>query len=177
MDRRLLTGLALALAGCAGSGAPDGPVSQSPGGQPGSGNPTTSVIPLARFRPDSQAYSPVSGYHQAERLVVTDQATWQSVWHTVHATLAPEPPLAAVDFSREVVLVAAMGRQPSGGYAVRLEAAQQDDQAVTVTVRTVVPGAGCVVPQVVTSPVDLARLPRTALPVRFADRSDTLRCE
>jgi hypothetical protein len=177
MRRLLLTGLVFGLAGCAGSSASDGPVSQTPGGLPGSGNPAAAAIPLARFRPDSQAYSPVSGYDQPERLVVTDQATWQSVWQTIHATLEPEPPLPVVDFNREMVLVAAMGRRPSGGHAIRLEAAEQDDQAVTVTVRTVVPGAGCVVSQVVTSPVDLARIPRTALPVRFADSSSTLRCE
>ncbi len=178
MSRLPLVGLALGLAACAGPEAIGGSIPQPPAGDPGPGNPpAATVIQLTRFRPDSQPYSPVSGFVQAERLVITDQAAWQSVWQIAHATVSPEPPLPAVDFDREAVLAVAMGRQPSGGFAIRLEAAHQDDQAVTVSVRSVAPGAGCLVPQVVTSPVDLVRMPRSPLPVRFVETSETLNCD
>jgi hypothetical protein len=114
-----------------------------------------------------QEYFPHSGFPARARLVVESQADWEAVWQRLwqDARTVPAPP--AVDFEREVVLVAAMGTRPSGGYQIQLQQAAAQSGAVVVRVAETSPGGGCIVTFALTAPVDIARLPRTALPIEF----------
>lgn len=121
-------------------------------------------VTLTRLEPAS---SPHSGFSQPARIVVTSRAQWEAVWRNIAGNVTPAPEAPAVDFRREVVLVAAMGGRPTGGYTVRVEEAAADARQVSVRVVEMSPGSRCVVTQAFTSPVDVVKMTRTNLPVRF----------
>ena len=121
-------------------------------------------VTLTRVEPGP---SPHSGFSEPARIVVTSQAQWEAVWRKITGSATPATPPPAVDFRREVVLVAAMGGRHTGGYTVRVEEAAADARQVSVRIVETSPSARCVVTQAFTAPVDVVKMTRTSLPVRF----------
>jgi PrcB C-terminal len=124
-------------------------------------------IPLQRLRPDSVAFTLSGTFEEAGQFIARDESTWRDLWQRVHGRSRPVPPLPAVDFGQEMLVIAAMGRRTSGGYAIRLERAYRKGPAIFIVVRQERPGRGCVVPSALTYPVDIARLPASPDPVTF----------
>jgi hypothetical protein len=101
-----------------------------------------------------------SGLTESQRLVVRDAAAWREVWTAISARQLPPPAVPDVDFTREMLVVAALGQRSSGGYHILVDSAAAQPSALTVTIRTISPGPTCGVTLAVTEPVDIARLPR-----------------
>jgi hypothetical protein len=99
--------------------------------------------------------------------VVHDQATWQSLWARMNANHIPAPAVPAVDFSAEMVVVAATGGKPSGGFSVSIESASERSGTVTVEVTMTSPGPNCIRTGILTSPVAIAKLPMRPGTVNF----------
>ena len=106
-------------------------------------------------------------FDAAAQQVVRDQAAWQALWTPLHVNASPAPPLPAVDFTRDMVVVAAMGTKSHGGYKIAITAAAEDAGKVTVEVTETSPGARCMNAMMMTSPVVVAKLPRRAGDVTF----------
>ena len=128
---------------------------------------TTTPLSLTRFRAEDVAYLQYSGFDQPTTFVVRDSATWESTWNQIHRRLSSVPPLPAVNFSVEMIAVAGLGGQPTSGYDLVLSNASEGDGTVTVEAKTRSPATRCAILPVVTSPIDLARLPRREGPVVF----------
>ena len=134
-------------------------------------------LTLTRFRTEASSYLSFSGYTTPTTLVIRDRQQWQSAWTQMYVaspTSLP-PPLPDVDFSREMVLLAAAGNQPSSGYDVIFDSAMEAEGVVTVDVTARRPG-NCGVLTVITSPVDLARLPKRDGRVVFRTSPVTMNC-
>jgi hypothetical protein len=83
----------------------------------------------------------------------------------------------AIDFGREGVVLFAMGRRPTAGYAIALAepVARVKDGVATIVVRLDRPAPGAMLAQVVTSPCLAVRLPREGLrEVRVVDPAGAL---
>jgi len=154
---------ALALSGC---------VSSS------SGHLTAPPVSIAvtRITPTAPAILYYSGLTSSARLVIADQASLEAVWGRIFAGVVPPPPVPSVDFTRERVLVAALGQRPTGGFGIQLERADLDDSEVIVNVLSTSPGRLCVVSQAVTQPVDIVMIPAGQAPVRFEESSAIVDC-
>lgn len=111
------------------------------------------------------------------RLTVQDSADWRTVWARIAGPNdAAEPP--AVDFTREMLLVAGMGEQPCMGYLINIDTIfRDDDRRIYAVVRERHRGAGCGCLNEVVSPVDVVRVPRTIRPVTFLERRESNVCE
>ena len=117
------------------------------------------------------------------RIVIRDRETWDSVWKRICCTSDPlfrNPstsllPLPEIDFSREMIVVAAMGRRPNGGYRIIVNSAHERDNRLEVEVQNI---STCgPTPQMFTAPVDIVRLPKTDLPVTFREVEVKLGCK
>ena len=117
-----------------------------------------------------------AGYDLGRRLVIAGPAGWADEWTRIWAKHDPVPPLPAVDFSREFVVVAASGVHGSGGFQVLLGSAVIADGILRIPVVEVVPGAGCAVAAVNTSPVSAARLANFFGPIEFVEWKSTRVC-
>ena len=83
-------------------------------------------------------------------------------WPDGAAGTVPEAAAAAVPFQRRGVVAVSMGRQPTGGYALRLGATEAviSDGVLTLPVDWVEPPADGVATQVLTRPCLLVSVPR-----------------
>jgi protease stability complex PrcB-like protein len=151
---------ALLLASCSSPNAPD----------------ATQPLAVTRLRPEAFSFSYNSGMTEPQRLVVRDQATWQQTWDSIHRFTFPVPALPAVDFSRDMVIVAALGQKPTGGFSIFVDGAMETARGVTVNVRSVSPGASCGVTAALTQPLDIARVTRRDGAVSFSESTTVQSC-
>lgn len=160
-------GISIPATSCVGSFA---------GSQFASAQSAETPVPVERFRGGATAFTSYSGLTDSMQVVLRDSVAWRQLWQRINSPFLPQPPLPAVDFGRDMVVVTALGNRPSAGYDVVIERADVDTSGVEVAVRRTLPAAGCPVAAVETQPVDLARLPATDRPVRFRERSITTPC-
>ena len=117
-----------------------------------------------------------SGVRDRRTIVVTDAQAFADLWAELNQGSAPVPPLPAVDFAKEIVVGFASGGRPTSGYSVRLYDPVRVRGVVEVKVEETTPGADCALLQVITAPIDLARLTRTGEEVRFAVETVVKNC-
>jgi hypothetical protein len=133
-------------------------------------------LSLSRLRAGATAFSSYAGIDDPIRTVIRDSTAWRQIWQQINRPFLPRPALPAVDFGREMIVVAALGSRPNGGYDVVIESAEQDSAGIQISVRVATPAAGCPVAATMTQPVDLARVPASDQPVRFRERGVVVAC-
>lgn len=111
---------------------------------------------MRRLQPGPGVFATNSGFIAPAQLVIRTAAQWRSAWAQLQALARPVGDPPAVDFRRESVIVVALGRQRSGGYAIRIVGVETQGAATVVRVRTESPGRGCIVMSALTSPADVA---------------------
>lgn len=116
-----------------------------------------------------------SGIHSQRRQVIQDEATWRAVWREIFAGQMPEPQLEPVDFSKETVLLAAMGDCSTGGFSIAIDGAFTDANGTTAAVSSTTPDPMCMTMQVITQPVDVVAIPKASA-VTFAERGAMSMC-
>jgi len=116
------------------------------------------------------------GISQRARLVIRDRDEFNKLWQQIIRQTSDKPPLPEVDFSREMLIVAAMGQTPSH-YEIIIDGACEVDTQLEVLVRSTkfLPcGANTgLFPET----VDIVRLAKTDLPVVFRETEVTMDCK
>lgn len=130
---------------------------------------TDRVLDLSPFR----FYS---GLRERERLVIRRPGEWGAAWQRITAASFPARPLPPVDFSRELVVLAAMGERPTGGYSITIDGVFEARGRLYVQVRETSPGRNCIVTEALTQPIDAVRVPRHDGTVAFVERAETRSC-
>lgn len=144
-------------------------------GQPVAPDPPGIPVPVVRLRTEpcpQCSFEYYSGLTEAQRLVVRDRAAWTEVWAAIWRRHSPLPALPEVDFARDMLVVAALGERPSGGYGILVDSAAATPEGLVVLIRTISPEPSCAVTLALTQPVDIARLPRHDGAVLFSDRPE-----
>jgi hypothetical protein len=134
------------------------------------------AVPLVRLRAEPYSFTYYSGLDQPERIVVRDEAAWREIWAAIWRQASPEPPLPEVDFSQDMLVVVALGERLTGGFGILADSAFATEDELVIRVRTIAPGARCGTTQALTQPVDVARVPRAELAVRFRDQPEVHEC-
>lgn len=139
-------------------------------------SPERGPVAITRLREGETAFSTYTGVNDSVRAVVRDSANWRALWQRINRIFIPAPALPPIDFSREMVVVAALGARPSAGYDIVIESVEQDSAGIEVALRRTGPAPGCPVPAVMTQPLDVARIPASEQRVRFRERSVVVPC-
>jgi PrcB C-terminal len=117
-----------------------------------------------------------SGFDASERFVVRDSARWADAWATAMANYTPIPPLPVVNFEKDMIIVAALGARPSGGYDIAIEGVAPESDGALVLVGTTAPGSDCITTAAITAPVVMIRVPSVAGRIRFQERAEVRSC-
>lgn len=127
--------------------------------KPGSSQIETNspVVPSIEVRQIKKAN--FSGLMKPARRVVTNQEEWEEIWNKHAASLKPAPPIPAVDFNREVVLVAAFGRKKTGGYNIEITSIRPKGKRLEVIVQERTPADDQMTIQALTAPVHFVACP------------------
>ncbi|WP_309892526.1 hypothetical protein [Archangium sp.] len=112
-----------------------------------------------------------SQFQQRERVVIRDAEAWASLWQQLWSLGSYKPALPAVDFTRELVVVAMMGARPSPGYFILIPEVVVRDGGLDVTVQEIEPAHSgvCGGGAVATHAVAAMRVPRIEGEVRFIE--------
>ena len=119
-----------------------------------------------------------SGFHSQVRQVIQDEPTWRAVWQQIFAGRLPQPELESVDFSKETVLLAAMGDCANSGFSIAIDGAFTDANGTTAAVSSTSPDPMCMgmmTMQVITQPLDVVAIPKASA-VTFAERGSMTMC-
>lgn len=120
--------------------------------------------PVVAFQRIAELATPQSQFHSAMFGVVRSDADWESIWHLAGLT----PPVRRVDFTRSIIIVAAVGPKPSGGFAVEITEMRAAEGGLQVVVRVTSPGPECRTPDEPTSPSDAVVVDRLDSDVKFS---------
>lgn len=108
----------------------------------------------------------------ALRRVIRNRDEWSELWKRFTDRIPPAngiPPLPEIDFSKEMIVLVAMGQRPTSGFVIVIDGACEVDNKVEVYVSNV-ENVKCIgVLNVLTYPADAVRLPKTDLPVVFRE--------
>jgi hypothetical protein len=150
------------------------PPSREAAGQPGSRpeRPETSA-------PEGEAAGirklgtfPHSGIETPQRLVIHDDSAYAALWAKVGGGERP-----AVDFQNEIVVAAAAGSRPSGGYAINMGRAIRQQDSLLVEVVLNVPSPECRTTQALTQPAQVVAIQSLkAKKVTFLEREKIVGC-
>lgn len=131
---------------------------------PLSAGPT--AVPLFRLQ-ERAPFAYASGFDAARTEAIRTKAEWQAAWSQLHGGMTPLPPAPVIDFSKEMLVLVAVGEQPSGGFGVTIREATRAGSVVTIHAIHTKPGMGCAVTMALTQPVDIVRLATRADSVVF----------
>jgi len=113
-----------------------------------------------------------TGIGESRRVVIRDANSWAEFWSELGTGDRPE-----VDFTRAVVVAAAAGQRPSGGYEIAIDQVSQTDGELAVQVLETSPGPNCVTSPSPTQPVDVVVVPVVAPRTwSFTERKEVRAC-
>lgn len=101
-----------------------------------------------------------SGFRSALRAVVRDSATFHKLWTQAVGPSAQAPATPQIDFGREMIIVAAMGEQFSGGNDFGIDSVRADRFTLDVYDHLTSPGDYCGVTANIEWPADIVAVPQ-----------------
>jgi PrcB C-terminal len=138
--------------------------------------PPGTRVALHRLRSDASSFTYFSSLQQPERLVIRGAAAWRTAWASIWPNGAPIAAPPDVDFTKDMVVLGALGTRPSSGFAIRFDSAATNTDGITIWVATIRPGPHCGTATVLTQPVDIATLARIDGAVHFVDVPTVIDC-
>lgn len=118
-----------------------------------------------------------TGIQEPRRALVRTESEWRELWRELTAGTLPPPEPLTIDFETRMVIVAAMGRRPTGGYGIAIEEVRATTDSLYVTVVETSPGAGCLTTQALTAPVAAVSVERHPAEPVFREREEDRDCE
>lgn len=130
-----------------------------------------------------EVVSPYSGgLAQPEHRVVQSREEWEELWRELEPRTSRKQgqtlpnPVPDIDFQRNVLIVAAMGTRPNGGYSVEIPSLEESSNRIVVTVAEKSPGPKCGTAQAITHPIAIVTTARTEKPFEFEFVRTTQQC-
>jgi hypothetical protein len=107
---------------------------------------------------------------EERRILIRDAESWAALWPQMVSIGAPQTP-PFVDFSKEDVLIAAMGERRVGGFQISVLEVQTVERNTQVVVRSTIPGPTCDRAEVISAPLDAVRIRKITGTLTFDERT------
>ena len=123
-----------------------------------------------------RSFAHSSGILKPLRVVIRDRDAWLELWKQLSSQQSPPPPLPEIDFSREMLIVVAMGQRNTGGFGIIVDGVYKRYKKLEVVVKSISPGNNCMTTQALTQPVDIVRVQKSDYSVVFRETDVTNDC-
>jgi len=136
---------------------------------------------LGRLLVDEQTSTTVvreyfSGVTEPTDLLITSADQWARVWANIYSTRTPVPPRPEIDFSRESLVMSALGSTP--GINNLIEGVRLFERGVVVKVVKERYSERCLVITAIGQPVHVVRIPRPeGRVVKVESRDSIISCD
>ena len=112
-----------------------------------------------------------SGIREAKQEVVKSADAWEKLWKQ-HASAAGESDkIPAVDFSKEMVVLATMGTKRTGGYTIEIVGVEAKDKTLRISIKKSSPPPDAMTIQALTAPFHFVAVPKSSLKPEFVEAS------
>lgn len=101
------------------------------------------------------------------RALFEDRESWETFWARATARMQPASAAPAVDFTRHMVAVVALGARPSGGHRVDVDGVFETADGLRIEAIASSPGERCVTTGAFTQPLDAVLVERGTGRVTF----------
>lgn len=108
--------------------------------------------------------------------VVRTQDELDELWQ-LPSSRVEKPETPAIDFNKYMLVVTAMGEQPTSGYSIEVTDTELKGDEWVLSVKETVPGPTCMNLMVITTPHHMALIPRTEKEINFEVTRVTVECE
>jgi hypothetical protein len=102
-----------------------------------------------------------SGYNEETYLVVKTEAEWAKVWAKHTALYMHTTPYPEINFSKDMVICAFMGKRPTTGYSISVRRIWTEEERIHVEIAKSDPPENLMVSEIITYPYVFASLERT----------------
>jgi len=110
-----------------------------------------------------------SGITTATEEVVKDKADWEKTWAQHNRDKKVEGKAPEIDFTHEMLIVATLGQQRTGGYAIEIVKVEPVDKRLKIWIRRKAPLPGAMLIQTLTAPFHFVSVPKSDLRPEFVD--------
>jgi hypothetical protein len=110
-----------------------------------------------------------SGIRERKLLLIKTEKEWKTLWQAHVSISSPPKAVPAVDFDKEMIVVAFSGEKPSGGHRMEIVKIEEDtgQRELRVIFRETKPPSDAMVTAALTQPYHLVKAKKTDLPVAF----------
>ena len=163
--RLVVAAATIALAACAAPAPDPEPVGNDNAAQ------------LLELRRDSsiRALRYSNGLSEPATMVIRDANQWRMTWAAITSNHSPMP-VPEVDFSRDMVVLVALGTRSTGGYTAAIERIQRTAEGISVDYLAQSPGDRCGTTAALTQPMDFVFIARVEGPATFTRHDQTFDC-
>lgn len=159
--------LTAVLAACGGEGGSEG------GAEAGPLPPGFTALPAAARLPVPQR--PGNCYASPTRIVFRNQVAWEQFWTDERRGCIAPPVPAGVDFSRDMLVFASIGKRMSEHDRITIEATSTRPDTLLIFVRRVMQESGCSGREA-TFPQSLVKVPTDTRYVKFSEEHRRIPC-
>ena len=110
-----------------------------------------------------------SGIADAKQEVIKDQAGWEKLWSQHSVNKRGENKIPEIDFTKEMVIFVAMGRQRTGGYSIEVVNVEVVDQKLKISFKRKSPPPGAMATMALTAPFHIVAVPKSDLKAEFVE--------
>lgn len=117
------------------------------------------------------------GFTEKLNQVITTQETFNKAWEKAYANYMKKPRVPEVDFTKNVVLLVALGEQRSGGYGIKVDKVVSTKSNTTVTIMETKPGKNCNLTTALTYPYQFVQIEKTGKSITFISVEKIIDCD
>ena len=127
----------------------------------GSGSDTTDI----KFEVIKEGV--ISGFTDEKLMVIDNNTDYQKIMSIVYYNLDQMPIIPEVDFTKNTLILAAIGAKNTGGYSIGINNIKSNG-SVTISITEISPGKNCVLTESVISPYQLVKVKKIKKEVSFS---------
>jgi len=110
-----------------------------------------------------------SGIADAKQEVIKNRAGWEKLWSQHSVNKRGENKIPEIDFTKEMVIFVAMGRQRTGGYSIEVANVEVVDQKLKISFKRKSPPPGAMATMALTAPFHIVAVPKSDLKAEFVE--------
>lgn len=108
-----------------------------------------------------------SGFEKLTQEVFNNQQAFEKVWTTAWSHFSDPTPTPSIDFTKETIILVALGIKNNGGYQLKMNSVHEQDNETTIDYTELTPNAKCSTTQAIVFPYEFISIPKTSNKIVF----------
>lgn len=140
-------------------------------------NTKDTTSPAKEFAFNSIKKTNDSGFESPTTKVIATQQELEKVWKQAWSRISDVPQLPTLDFSKNQVILIALGAKNNGGYGLEIEKLTETKNELVVNYFETKPGENCMTTQAIVFPLEIIEIEKNAKKIVFNSSEKIVNCK